>query len=946
MSSTLTITHQRRHRRQKSLGSARQRAQRLVLGFGFLFSAALVISVLVGVLVYAGLTNGLPPVEEMAVLLNAKNGLLLQPTRLYDRTGDHLLAVLSPTDASRDYIPFSQLPKSLVKATIAVAQPDFWSSPGYKFAGWRDPAAHPTLAQTLAYGLLLWDAPATNVRAIHERMLAAQMTARYGREQVLEWYLNSADYGHYAYGAEAAAQLYLGKSVKQISLGEAALLAAISQAPALNPIDAPQGLEERRIQVLQAMLEHGLITPSETAQAVLNRPSLAASTNQTPAGNKTHLAPALINFALSQLDAHYGAGRVERGGLTILTSLDYDLQLQVECTVRTELARLTGAFGTILALDDTACEAAKLLPAIAQAETIPDVAASAIFLDPQTGQILVEVGDMQVGVQAASLDSHPAGTAITPFIYLTGFSRGLNPATLAWDIPGSAFSLGQAYHGPVRLRTALANDYLSPALNLIDQMSQDSVENIAASFGLQFPSDARLLQDDFDIAPLQLAEAYSLFANGGVQAGQSITNHALNSVSVLRVVGADHSIWADWTASTSRSVVSPQLAYLLNQVLSDESARWPSLGHPNPLEIGRPAGAKISPALDLSGAWTVGYTPLRVAVVWLGTEKTTAQRNGEAASTPNLSAELWHALMQYAVRDLPSRGWDMPPGIVSISVCDPSGLLPTAACPNVVNEIFLEGSQPVQADDLYQTVQVNIETGLLATVFTQPELVEARTYMVIPPAARAWAVTSGIPTPPTAYDTVQAPPALAAVHMTTPEMFADGRGTLDIRGSAAGADFLSYRLEYGQGLYPRNWIQIGTDNVVPVTEGLLGTWDTHDLNGLYALRLMVVRNDQRVDQAILQVTLDNVPPQVAITYPLDGQELIFAQESHVALQAQASDPFLSAVEFYVDGALVGKSAQSPFGVLWNATTGKHTLRVLAVDRAGNSAEVSIHFSVK
>jgi hypothetical protein len=105
--------------------------------------------------------------------------------------------------------------------------------------------------------------------------------------------------------------------------------------------------------------------------------------------------------------------------------------------------------------------------------------------------------------------------------------------------------------------------------------------------------------------------------------------------------------------------------------------------------------------------------------------------------------------MQYALRDLPSASWEAPPGIVTVSVCDPSGLLPTAICPNVVNEVFLDGRQPVETDTLYQTFQINIESGLLATVFTPPELVETRTYMVVPPQARQWAQTAGIDTPPT-----------------------------------------------------------------------------------------------------------------------------------------------------------------------------------------------------
>jgi hypothetical protein len=301
--------------------------------------------------------------------------------------------------------------------------------------------------------------------------------------------------------------------------------------------------------------------------------------------------------------------------------------------------------------------------------------------------------------------------------------------------------------------------------------------------------------------------------------------------------------------------------------------------------------------------------------------------------------------MQLAVRDLPTASWEMPAGLLSMQVCDPSGLLPTEACPNVVNEIFLDGRQPVQTDTLFQEFQVNTETGLLATVFTAPELVEKRTYMLVPPEASQWANAAGILTPPSAYDTIQQPPLLADVHITSPHMFSDGRLALEIRGSAGGAGFVSYRLEYGQGLYPHAWVQIGKDGTLPVTEGLLGNWDTTGLDGLYALRLMVVRSDQRVDQAVLQVTLDNTPPQVAITYPQAGQTISAAQEPQLALQAQASDAFLQELAFYVDGVLVGRSGQPPYGVVWSSRVGAHILKVVASDRAGNTTEAKLSFTV-
>jgi hypothetical protein len=177
-------------------------------------------------------------------------------------------------------------------------------------------------------------------------------------------------------------------------------------------------------------------------------------------------------------------------------------------------------------------------------------------------------------------------------------------------------------------------------------------------------------------------------------------------------------------------------------------------------------------------------------------------------------------------------------------------------------------------------------------------------------------------------------------------MFAIQHGIIEIDGSATGADFNSYRLEFGQGLYPETWTQIGTTSTSPVAEGVLGKWDTTGLDGLYALRLMVVQSDQRVDQAVVQLTLDNTPPQVAISYPQAGQVLSISEESKVALQAQVNEPFLAKVDFFVDGKLVGSTDVTPLGVIWDASAGMHHLRVVAMDKAGNSAEASIDFSVK
>ncbi|MEW6094564.1 MAG: penicillin-binding protein, partial [Chloroflexota bacterium] len=798
-------------------------------------------------------------------------------------------------------------------------QPDFWDSPGYVVAGWQDTDSHPTLAQRLVSDLLLTDEPPTSLRAIHERLLAAQVTARYGQERVIEWYLNSADYGHYAYGAEAAARLYLGKSAAELTLSEAALLAAVGQAPALNPFDAPQAAEADRLEALRVMLSLGWITPEEANQAVNDPPVVLPAPASDYLIADQSISPQFVDYLLRQLDAALGAGRVERGGAVVRTSLDYDLQLQADCALRNQLSRLARGSGGLPASDGSTCESAALLPDLT--ETFSATTAGATLLDPSTGQVLAAVGDVSPQL---------AGTTITPFIYLTGFARGLNPASLAWDLPGAEPVLGQVYQGPVRLRTALLNDILPPAETVLGQMGAASIRQTAASFGLDLPS-IDLLAEDFSVSPFDLASAYAIFAAEGTQSGQQVNSSGLGPSAILQVTAADGDPWLDWSSPERRSVVSPQLAYLMNHVLSDES------GRADLLDIGRPAAVKASSTLDGQAAWTVGYTPQRAAAVYLA---------GAGSGSRPAADGLWSALIQYALRDFPSAGWEMPAGVVMLKVCDPSGLLPTEACPNVVDEVFLEGRQPMHYDTLYQAFEINLETGLLATVFTPAELVESRVYMVVPPEARAWAAAAGLDTPPSTYDTYQTPEILAEAHITTPVMFSDEHGIVEIRGTAAGADFVSYRLEYGAGLDPQTWTLFVGDATTPVTEGLLANWDTTGLDGLYVVRLMVVRSENRVDEALVQVTLDNTPPEVVITYPLDGQELSLAEEPQVALQAQVQDAFLTEVVFYVDGEEMGSISAAPFGVLWQAEMGEHVLRVTATDRAGNVGEAEMRYSVK
>lgn len=841
MPSTLPILRARRERRLARQRVSEFRKRKSLLSLGIIFSLLIAACITVTAFEYVSLTNDLPSVDILPQLLNPPDGLLLQPTRIYDRTRKSILFTFAPDDAPRRYIPLSEanpqhLPKSLTDSVIAISDPRFWRHSGYTWAGIDNPDLHPTIAQRLVFDLLLFNEPPSLRRALRERLLAAQITARYGRTQVLEWYLNSANFGRYAFGAEGATQLYFGKSVTQLSPYEAAILAAVSDAPSLNPYDAPQPALQRGREVLQTMNAQGWISNEAMANALGESPLF-----QTPPPAQPQSAAAFTNLLLSQLDSRFPRARIERGGLTIVSTLDFDVQKGASCVTAFYAARLAG-----LPDPRMECEALRFLPALPPGVKADHASASALITDPKTGQILAVVGETFQAQETPLLAAHRSGSALDAFVYLTAFTRGLSPASLIWDIPGktNVENADGKYHGPMRLRVALANDYHAPTAQLLSQMGAENVDRIAASFGI-----SRTEQ----LSVLNAAGAYGVFAQGGVYFGQAV-NETFEPVTILRVEGNDGSLWLDWTTPQAKPVLTPGLAYLMNHVLSDEVIRWKTLGQPNVTEIDRPAGIKLGQTDDGLDTWAIGYSPARVVAVWTGTRVSSAQPEVESRLSPRLPAVLWNALMQIAAQGLPRDGWTAPADVSTINVCDPSGMLPTSECPNLVSEVFLNGNEPIQPDTMFRKISVNRETGLLATVFTLPQLVEERVYLVVPAEARSWAESAGLEIPPATYDAIQPSQINPDVTITSPELFTEVSGNINITGTAAGENFVSYRVLAGQGLNPQEWIQVAAGNE-PITNNVLAKWDTSGLSGLYAVQLQVVRNDQRVDTAIIQVTV-------------------------------------------------------------------------------------------
>ena len=988
-----TILRQRQRRRATARSGARA-LLRWLTGAGA--SLAVAVLLLVGASgaaaagAYAYFIRDLPDTSQLAQAFGSANSQFFQTSRIYDRTGQNLLyEVIDPRGGDRQWLTIQQdqpqhIPRSLVDATVAIEDKTFWTNPGYDATGILRALVSNLRGQAIQGGSSITQQLVKNTlidparraersytRKIHEILLAADIAERYEKEQVLEWYLNTNFYGNLAYGIDAAALVYFGKHAYSLDLAESAMLAAIPQYPLLNPIDAPQEAKDRQRLVLDQMAREGHITVEE-AEAAYDQPLIV----QTAEQRFDIRAPHFSIYVRQQLNEMLGEDLVNRGGLKVYTTLDLDLQRQVECAARTQLLRLSGADPNIVlpAEDGGPCETAALLPAMAEGDVGVDhhlSNAAVILLRPNTGEILAMLGSADYwndeidGRFNAAVDGlRQPGSSFKPFTYLTAFSQGYTPASMLLDVRTTFFPPGggqpyvpenydRSFHGPVRMRVALQRSYNVPAVQTMSLVSVDHVIRTAHRMGLNTLDQLSnyyglaLTLGGGEVTLLDMTYAYGVIANYGIMAGSPVADNdrrpgfrILDPVAILRVEDQMGAILYQYTEPETQTVLSPQLAYLMENVMSDEQARWAAFGHPNPLEIDRPAGAKTGTTDDFRDNWTLGFTPYLAAGVWVGNSD-----NSPMKSVTGLTgaAPIWHALMKYASRDLPPDGWLVPPGITEVAVCDPSGLLPTSYCPNVVKEAFIAGTEPTGYDNLFQAFQVNRETGRLATVYTPPELVDERVYMILPPEAGDWLQEAGLPQPPTQYDTLYTPPEQTGdVAITFPAPFTYVRGQIVITGNAKAPEdqFSFFRVQVGQGLNPTAWTQVGGDRGEQVDNGELQPWDTAGLDGLYTIQLAVIKQDQSFETATLQVTVDNQPPTASLLAPASGEDFSKAADESVVIQADVRDNLsLDRVEFYVDGLLVKTATVLPYSTRWKITNpGQHQVWVKAFDAAGNSAE--------
>lgn len=694
-------------------------------------------------------------VVDLPSLDTLTQNLVVPSTKILARDGRLLYEIADPAGRHHTTVPLSEIPLALQQATIATEDASFYRNPGVDVIGivralWINAtggevlAGGSTLTQQVARNMLLDPqerAERTLVRKLRESILAWRLSRAYSKDDILALYLNQTYYGHLAYGVEAAAQTFFGKPASALDLAESALLAGLPQAPSLyDPLLFPEAAAERQAVVLDLMAKNGYITAD--AARLAKDEGLQFAAEPFPIE-----APHFVFYVWNLLERRYGP-EVLYSGLNVVTTLDLDLTRAAEAIARRRLGEIADRDGP---------------PANA-------TNAAVVALDPRTGQILVMLGSPDyfdstiAGAVNLALAHRQPGSAIKPITYAAALSPDLcqaaavgaapcpwTAATMILDVR-SAFTTREgfayvpqnydrAFHGPVSVRAALAGSLNIPAVRTLDHVGVSAMLRLAGRMGLTTLSDADRLGlavtlGGGEVRLLDLAAAFGVFANGGVQ---------VEPAAILRVERADGTLIEQWQARRGERVLDERVAFLISDILSDNQARGATFGFNSVLQIGRPAAVKTGTTTDYRDNWTMGYTPDLVAGVWVGNANGSPMvlLSGVAGAGP-----IWHDFMRAALAGKPESDFRVPPGLVRATVCVPSGLVPTPDCPRTRSEWFLTGTVPTQADDLYQRFRLDARTGLLAGPDTPAEYVVEKVYLVLPPEAQAWARENGVAPPP------------------------------------------------------------------------------------------------------------------------------------------------------------------------------------------------------
>lgn len=611
-------------------------------------------------------------------------------TKIYDRNGKLLYKIYR--NQNRTLVKLIDIPLSMQQATIAIEDKEFYHHQGFSLKGitrslyrnllYGTQTGGSTITQQLIKNALL-TSEKTWQRKVKEIILAILAEAKFSKQEILQMYLNEVPYGSVAYGVEEAAQTYFDKSIKDINLAEAALLAGLPAAPTkYSPFGAnPLLAKARQEQVLSQMLEQGYISQAEWEEAKKIQLVFAKQKDQIR-------APHFVMFVQDWLVKKYGEQVVENGGLEVITSLDLDLQEMAQKTVTTRIEKL---------------------------QPLRISNGAALVTNPKTGEILSMVGSKDYfnyqaeGNYNVTTALRQPGSAIKPVNYAVALQNGFTTATtipdtpVTYQIPNqppySPRNYDGRFHGNISLRVALASSYNVPAVKILAALGIERMVEQGRKMGITTWNDlARyglsLTLGGGEVKMVDLAVVYGALANLG-------TRQELNPI--LKVTNYKGEILEELPSSSlsllssqSSQVLPPNIAYLLSNILSDNSARTPAFGPNSLLNVpGHQVAVKTGTTQNLRDNWAIGYTPSFLVAAWVGNNDNTPMSyvaSGVTGATP-----IWHQIMSHLLQDKPNEEFPKPEGVKEVTICGFTNTLSCAACPNPRPEFFVSGSEPKHA---------------------------------------------------------------------------------------------------------------------------------------------------------------------------------------------------------------------------------------------------------
>jgi penicillin-binding protein 1C len=672
--------------------------------------------------------------------------MMTPSVRITDRHGRLLYEILPEVGGRNTVLSVANIPQCLKDATIAVEDKNFYHNPGVdpvgilralwiNFRGGETLAGGSTITQQVARNLLMSQEERTERtlrRKLREALLAWQMTGKLSKDEILALYLNQINYGGMAYGVEAASQTYFGKPASELLLPECALIAGLPQAPGVyNPFTNPDLAKQRQVIVLGLMEKQGYISHAERLAAEMT----PMSYNPSPYPIE---APHFVWIIKDQIDKMISEGILNsRQSLIVRTTLDLESQHLAEETLKRHI-------------DDFKTESDVINHNVNNA--------ALVVLDPRNGEILVLVGSADYfdkaidGALDMATSPRQTGSAFKPFIYALALDptrpNRWTPATSILDVsttfltqdgePYTPINYDSREHGPVSVRESLGSSLNIPAVKTLQEVGIENTIALAHRLGITSLTEAggydlSLALGGGQISLLELSTAYAALANRGYSTGNA---------SILDIHDADGNLLYTRDQTHPLQVFDPRVAWLISDILSDDSARSIGFGPNSTLKLDRVAAVKTGTTTNFHDNWTIGYTPDLLVGVWVGNSGYEAMHNVTGLTG---AAPIWHEVMRGLLQDRPDHPFERPDGLSQVKVCDLSGLLPTSACQHTHNEWFITGTEPAQTDTYFQQIWVDTLTSSLANDATP---IDRRSSMIaynFPVEAQAWAHEQGLP---------------------------------------------------------------------------------------------------------------------------------------------------------------------------------------------------------